>query len=264
MKRWLTLLGIYLALALACQGGWIGSDWAEQHDLLENIPPSARAWLGTDHLGRSLSANLLQGCRLALGLGSLSALLGVLLGTLLGALAGWKQGTVDAVCLWIAGVSTAIPGLLLALLLAFVLGHGFWTLCLAIGFSSWVGIFRLVRAEVLRLQNQSFVGAAQSFGASPWFVFRRHFLPHLKPMLAVQFGLLFVFAVQAEVILSFLGVGIDSMPSWGRMIADAWAWDDLGFGNYWRMGSATLAMAGLVLAVQQICEISLPQKENRT
>jgi len=261
MSRWFLLLAGYGVIAVACQFGWLGNHWAMQMDQWENLSPNQTTWLGTDHLGRDVLASLFQGCRMAVGIGSIAAIISLSLGTFAGLAAGWYGRRADQILVWLAGATTAIPGLLLALTLAFALGAGFWTLCLAIGFSSWVAVFRLVRVEVRRIRLEDYVGAAHAWGATWSHLWSKHLLPQLAPLLKVQFGLLFIFAVKAEVILSFLGVGLIDQPSWGQMIADAWAWNDLGAGRWWRLTGATCAMAGLVLAVQQLCEGTAHRKQ---
>jgi ABC-type dipeptide/oligopeptide/nickel transport system permease subunit len=250
-RKWTIVLALYLFMGLACQFGWTGSDWARSQPGLESQPPSAEAWFGTDHLGRDLFSQTLQGIRIALGVGLLAAGGAVALGTLLGLASGYYRGPVDGLVLWLSSAVAAIPGILLVLAIASAMGPGFLSLCVAFAAVSWIGIYRLIRAETLRLVQQDFVLASRANGASTSRVLWCHLLPNLWPIIAVQFCLAFIYAIQAEAILSFLGVGLIETPSWGRMIADAWAWNDLGQGRWWRMTSATLALAGLALAVQK-------------
>ncbi len=248
------LLGLYLLAGMAAAVGWIGGGWAEMRDGLEGAPPGAAGLLGADHLGRDVLARVLQGTWIALLVGGVAAGLSVGLGALFGLLAGWHRGWVDDCLNWVSGVVAAVPGILLILVVGFALGGGLGAVCLAIGISTWVGIYRLVRAEVLRLKELEFVDAARASGAGSWRVLFHHLLPNLRSLLAVQFSLRFVYAIKAEVLVSFLGVGLQREPSWGRMIARAQY--DLGDGLWWPLASATVAMAGLVLAVQWLAENS--------
>jgi peptide/nickel transport system permease protein len=228
----------------------------DQHSGREFSGPITGAWLGTDHLGRDLSAQLAQGVRVALAVGVLAAGGAVMLGTLMGMIGAWFRGWIDQTVLWISSTVVAIPGILLVIAIASVLDKGILALVLAFTLVSWVSSYRLIRAEVMRLKSMDFVTAAKASGASTVRILGGHLLPHLWPLIKVQFSLSFIWAIQTEAILSFLGVGLAEAPSWGRMIADAWAWNDLGSGHIWRLASATLALAGLSLAVQRLTAMS--------
>ena len=246
------LLAAYLLLGLAAAAGWIGADWAEMRDGLESRPPGQAGWLGTDHLGRDVLARVLQGIWIALAVGGISAGAAVVFGAAMGLLAGWYRGPVDGAAVWLSGVVAAVPGILLILAVGFVLDRGLASVCAAIAVATWVGVFRLVRAEVLRLKELEYVAAARAAGAGGLRILLRHLLPNLRGLLAVQFSLRFVYAVKAEVLVSFLGIGMLQEPSWGRMIARAQY--DLGDGLWWPLAAATAALGGLVLAVQLLAE----------
>lgn len=247
-----TLLACYLGVGAAAALGWAGGGHAAMRDGLEALPPGSGGLLGTDHLGRSVLDQVLAGTATALGVGGVAAGLAVAAGTLLGLAAGWRRGWIDAVALWLSGAVAAIPGILLILAVGFVLERGFASVCLAIALATWVGVFRIVRAEVLRLREAEFVAAARACGAGGIGIVVRHLLPNLRRVVAVQFSLRFVYAVKAEVLVSFLGLGMVEEPSWGRMIARAQY--DLDNGLWWPLAAATLALAGLVLALQLLAE----------
>ncbi|MBL7008024.1 MAG: ABC transporter permease [Planctomycetes bacterium] len=246
------LLAAYLVVGLAAAAGWIGGGWAEMRDGFESLPPGAAGLLGTDHLGRDVLARVLQGTWIALVVGGMAAGLAVVVGAALGLLAGWHRGWADEALVWLSGVVAAVPGILLILAVGFVLERGLASVCLAIAVATWVGVFRLVRAEVLKLKQLEFVAAARASGAGAGRILLRHLLPNLRGLLSVQFSLRFVYAVKAEVLVSFLGVGLLDQPSWGRMIARAQY--DLGNGLWWPLAAATAALGGLVLSVQLLAE----------
>lgn len=258
MKFWLSVLALYLLIAVL---GSLGMFPAEidlgllndgDHQVMAYASPSSGAWLGTDQLGRDVLEVTLQGVRVALSVGFLAASVAVLLGALFGVLAGWYGGRIDNFLLWLSGSVAAIPGILLVLVLSWMLGGGYLGVFLAIGFVSWVGIYRLVRVEVKRLQTEPYLLAAKLHGATTPFLVLRHLLPNLSPILLTQFVLHFLFAIKAEAILSFLGIGMQGHMSWGTMIADAWAFDDLGNDRWLRLTGATMAMAILILAMQRV------------
>ncbi len=252
MRGWKTLLALYLLASAAAALGWWGTDWRELHAGAESLSPFVHPPLGTDHLGREVWALVLQGTRLAIAIGAVGAALTLLAGAGAGLLAGSLRGPVDAFLIALAAAFAAIPGILMVLAVGFMLGQGFWTVVTAVAAAGWVGVFRSTRAEVLRLRERGFVAAARLAGAGRLHVLRTHLLRNLRPLLRMQFGLAFVFAIKAEVVVSFLGVGMGGAPSWGRMIADAQS--DLQQGLWWPLAAAALAMLGLVSTVQMLCE----------
>ncbi len=251
MKKWTWVLSIYLLIGA---GAALGLFHTAVDPTLEraDLAPGAEALLGTDHLGRSVGIMTMEGVEIALMVGILAATLAVLTGVGVGLLAGWFGGVVDRILLWCSASVAAIPGILLVMLISRLFGGGLAGVFVAVGLVSWVGIARLVRNEVQQLRTTPYFLAARLHGAGFVQLLRRHLLPQIAPIACVQFVLLFIYAVKAEAVLSFLGVGIENRSSWGRMIADAWAFDDLGQGHWWRLTAATVAMAGLLLALQGV------------
>ena len=265
-KPWQTpagwLLGVFACFAVAAALGW-GAEAAllPQSDRI-SLPPGTGGMLGTDPLGRDLAARLMHGSAIAFLVGSVAAAIAVSLGTLGGIFAGLNRNAWDTALSWMAGSIAAVPTILLILLFGAALGPGLGTTCLAIGFASWVGTFRLVRAETQRLRATPWIAAAQAAGAGKTFLAMRHLIPNLAPLWRVQFGLHFVAAVQAEAIISFLGLGPIEAPSWGRILAQAPS--DLSAGVWWPLLFATLALAGLSWSVQSLCDGAISQKSAKT
>lgn len=253
----LLLLG-FSFLALVAALGWAKGAALIPHPDQVSLPPGMEHFLGTDSLGRDLAARLMHGTAIAFLVGSVAAAIAVGLGTLTGVFAGLNRNAWDSVFSWVAGSVAAVPTILLILLFGAALGPGLGTTCLAIGFASWVGTFRLVRAETKRLATTPWIAAARAAGAGRAFLAFRHLIPNLAPLWRVQFGLHFVAAVQAEAIISFLGLGPIEAPSWGRILAQAPA--DLSAGVWWPLLFATLALAGLSWSVQSLCDASKPRE----
>ena len=252
MKKWLWLLAGLAALAAAAALRWIGGDFALQHAGREYAPPSREFWLGNDLLGRDVAALALRGLWIALAVGGLAALLALAIGTALGLLAGWRRGWCEQALLGLAAALSAIPALLLVLALTFMLGRGLTVVILAIGSVSWIGLFRLVRAETVRLRQQEFVLAARAAGAGPRALLRRHLLPNLAPLLLVQFALQFVYAVETEVVLAFLGVGEAELASWGRTLF--YGVGELERGHVWPTLAVSTLFFLLVLALHRLAD----------
>lgn len=258
------LLGLYLFGALLASVFGLGDDWASGGDRAEHLAPGTAAWLGTDQLGRDLAAMTLQGCWTAFMIGGFAAGGAIVLGAGLGLLSGWYHGWLDRFVLWLSTAVSAIPGIVLILVIAAAMGPGLPALITAFIAVSWVGVYRIVRAETRRLREEEYVRTALACGARTRSILSRHLLPQFLPLIAVQFGLAFVGAIQAEAVLSFLGLGAPDLASWGRMIAEAWTWDDLGHGRWWRLSAASLALAGLALSVQTLSQSGVRRRRTST
>lgn len=202
--------------------------------------------LGTDGLGRDVARRLAQGTRIAFRVGLLTSAIALPLGLLLGLLGGYCGGWVDDAVVWLYATFAAIPGLLFVLAIALVAGRGLTGVCLGIGLTSWVGLCRVVRAETLSLRGRPFILAARALGYSHTRIVLRHLLPNVAHLAIIHFSLRFPAAVGAEVILSFLGIGVQGEPSWGIMLNNGRL--RLWQGAWWELTFTTLAVFGLVLA----------------
>ena len=212
-------------------------------------PPSWAHPFGLDVLGRSVWSRLVQGTRVALIVGFSSTFIAIPLGTTLGLISGYFRGAVDAFVVWLYSTLDAIPTILLLLALALVLptGKGLATVCIALGVTSWVSTCRLIRGEVIRQKELDYVRAARSLGATDLRILFVHLLPNVVHLILVQASLVFVYSIKSEVILSYLGVGVQNFPSWGIMIDDA-RLELVGRGVWWQFTAATAALFLLVLA----------------
>lgn len=180
-----------------------------------------RFWLGCDSVGRDVLARLCAGGRVSLGVGALALVVALLLGVLVGLVSGWSGGAVDAVLMRIVDAALAVPTLFLLLFLAAILRPSLTALVLVLGLSSWMGVARLMRGQVLSLKERDFILAARAIGASPVRIAVFHLLPNaLTPMVqdaALRLGDL----ILVEASLSFLGLGVQPpTASWGSMVAE--------------------------------------------
>src|SRR5690606_32762720 len=144
-------------------------------------------------------------------------------GAVLGLVARYFRGWVDAFEGWLYSTLDAIPAILLLLAMALVLptGKRLATGCSARGLTSWVSTCRVVRGEAIRQKELDYIRAARSVGAGNARILFVHLLPNVLHLVLVQASLVFVYAIKSEVILSYLGVGVQNFPSWGVMIDDA-------------------------------------------
>ena len=219
----------------------------QRTDLTQAYQPPSRAHLmGTDGLGRDVLQRLVQGTRIAFQVGIVTSLIAIPIGVVLGLLAGYFGGRTDDFIVWLYSTFASVPGLLFILAIAMVVGRGLLGVYLGIGLTTWVGICRLIRGEVIKHRAQPYVLAARALGLGHGRILFRHILPNVFHVVIVTFTLRFPLSIGTEVFLSFLGIGVQGEPSWGTMIGNARL--RLWHGVWWEMTFVTLAVFGLVLA----------------
>lgn len=239
---------LYAFLALLCLCGFVGGDFAQVNNQNPYAPPSRDYLFGTDIFGRNVLSRALQGNLIALSVGFISTSIAATIGTSLGAIAGYFGGKIDAFVVWLYTTIDSIPYILLIVAFAFVLGQGLSSVYITLGLTSWVQICRLVRGEFIKQRHHEYVLSAQAIGASSQRQIFRHILPNIMHIVAIQFGLGFVQAIKIEVILSYLGLGVEiGTPSWGMMIDNAKL--ELAQGVWWNLAAATFFMFFLILSV---------------
>lgn len=185
-------------------------------------PPSLSHPMGTDWFGRDVFSRVLVGGRMSLAVALAASALGGTLGVLVGGLAGYYGGLWDELGMRMADFLIAFPALLLALLLATVLGPGPIGITVAIGVFNVPYFARIVRGAMLTLREQEYVLAARALGAGDGRILFKHLLPNLASPLLVQATVSLSAALLSEAALSYLGLGVQPpYPSWGRMLKEA-------------------------------------------
>lgn len=215
-------------------------------------PPSWRHPMGTDNLGRDVALRLVQGARIAFHVGVMTSLIAIPLGVILGLVGGYFGGRADSLVVWLCATVASMPGLLFILAVSMVVGQGLMGIYLGIGLTTWVGVCRTIRAEVMKHKAKAYVLAARTLGYSHLRIMFRHILPNVAHIILIQFSIRFPGAVATEVFISFLGIGVQGEPSWGIMINNARL--RLWQGVWWEMTFVTLAIFSLVLVFNHLAD----------
>ena len=244
------IVSVYVLVALCGYAGLL-PDFQERVGAKYESP----SWhldriLGTDIFGRSILYKILIGTRTAMTIGIVVTGISVPIGITLGALAGYYGGRVDALIVWLYSVISSVPYILLIVGISYVLEKGIVSICVALGAVSWVGLCRLIRGEVLKHRNREYVLAARLLGAGDSRIIFRHILPNVIHLAIVTASLTTLSAIKSEVILTFLGVGIQDGASWGTMITDATG--ELVSGIWWPLLGVTTAMFLIIYALNVV------------
>jgi len=241
------------------QGFW-------ERTLTEDRAPAADIHFifGTDIQGRSVFWRTIYGARMSMTVALGASLLAISIGTVLGAVAGYFGGLLDVIITWLFTTMASIPRILLILAMAYSLrgqefDFGFLDepvtlagtpmLILAMGLTTWVGLCRLIRGEVMKQKEMDYESAARAIGVARPRILWRHLLPNVMYLVIIQFSLIFPLFIHLEVILSYLGLGATEGVSWGQMI-DASLTELIKSPRvWWQLTAATFAVFGVSLAL---------------
>ncbi len=212
---------LYLVVAMAGYAHLLPDSEATVGDAQQPPGWHLATLLGTDLLGRSVLWRILAGAQTAVTIGLATTALAVPFGTALGLAAGYFGGWVDAGVNWVYSVVVSVPDILLITAISYAMGKGLESMCVAIAATSWVGIMRLVRGEVMKHKGSDYVLAARSLGAGSRRIMFSEILPNVVHVAIVTSSLVLLAAIKGEVILTYLGLGIQDGASWGLLIAGA-------------------------------------------
>jgi peptide/nickel transport system permease protein len=274
----IAIIGVYILVALADSIGWREDRNAPRKSLLDRafarqFPERERSYsapfgkqtigeaqprplrypgkhiFGTDGTGEDVFYLSLKGARTAFIIGGLTQLIVTPIALLLGMSAGYFGKRTDDIIQYVYSVLASIPSILLLIALLLVLGRGLFSLCIALGITSWVGLCRLIRGETLKHRDREYVRAARALGVSNTRLLTRHVLPNLLPVVIIQITLGVSGLILNEAILSYLAIGVEpGTGSWGNMLDAArleLAREPI---IWWNVTAAATALFILVLA----------------
>lgn len=220
------LLGtiLFIIIVLSCIfAGWIAPYNPTDMDLAHMFsPPSRDHLLGTDGFGRDVMSRLLYGGRFSLALGISASIVSSLAGVVIGSIAGYFGGKVETIIMRIIDIWSAIPAMLLCIVISTALGAGFLNTVLALSIGGIPTVVRLIRGQILSERSREYIEAAEAINCSRFSIMFRHLLPNvIQPVIVVTtMGIGMTITMAAG--LSYIGLGVQPpTPEWGAMLSDA-------------------------------------------
>jgi len=231
-KIGLAILVLTAVMALFAPHLAVHSPFTASDETLQ--PPGNGHLLGTDNMGVDIWAQICYGARISLYLGFATALLAGLGGSIIGIAAGYWGGTVERVILRFIDIMLVLPRLPMIIFTAAFFGSSLENIIIVLAAFNWPGPARLVRGQVISLREQGYIIVAKSYGASFWYMLRKHLIPELAPIMLVSMVRLASRGIVAEAGLAFLGLGDPTSKSWGMMIYYATNFKGIYFTPFWQ------------------------------
>ncbi|MBA5941943.1 MAG: ABC transporter permease [Methanophagales archaeon] len=222
-KHRLAMIGAAIILALvfsAVLAPFIApNDPIEQNLPYRLLTPNTEYPLGTDNLGRCVLSRLIHGASVSLQIGIMVVGITAIIGVSLGLIAGYQGGLIDEMIMRSVDILLAFPGIILALVIAGILGPSLYNVMLALAVVGWTSYARVVRGSVLSVKEKEFVEGARALGVSDLRIMFRHVLPNVMAPVIVMATLGMAHVILAAAALSFLGLGAQPpAPEWGSML----------------------------------------------
>jgi ABC-type dipeptide/oligopeptide/nickel transport system permease subunit len=239
----------FVLIAFAAQFLGLAASWDTPVGA-QYLPPSFdhyQLWFGTDLLGRSVLYKTIQGTRVALSVGIITAFLSAPIGIFFGCVSGYFGGWIDDLIVWFITTLSSIPNILLLIAISYTMGRGMMAVYIALTATSWISLARILRGEVLKHKQKEYLIAAESIGVGHTKRIFKHLLPNITHQIILSMTFMIEIAIRSEVLLSYLGLGVQNLPSWGKMIDDAKG--ELSTGVWWQLTGATVAMFFLMFAI---------------
>lgn len=231
----LVVLGVFVLLALAAP---LLLDEAQLNPSTATakpfLAPSLEHPLGTDNFGRPVLGLVIAGARISLLVGFTATFGAMAIGAVVGITAGYFGGTrIDSLLTAITNWVLVLPWVVLAIVLASLLGRTLFNIILVIAITSWASTARVVRAQALTVRERLYVERSRALGAGHWHIVTRHILPNVAPVLLANAVLTVALVILSETTLSILGLGDPTAISWGRIIEESFRAGALTAGWWW-------------------------------
>lgn len=263
----LGMVGLSLLLLFIIIGSiYISEERANAVDLQVRMSaPNSQFIMGTDTTGRDNFARIVHGGQISLFVGLTSVIISVVLGTLIGGLAGFFGGWVDSILMRFTEAMLSIPQLFLLIVLGKFIGRDIDTIVVfgktisgsvlivifVIGLTSWMGLSRIVRANVLSLKEMDYISVSKALGSSQLRTFFKHLIPNTMGVIIVASTLGLAGSILSEAYVSFLGLGIQPpTASWGNMLTSAQGFVQQG--SWWMWVFPSLFIILTILCVNLI------------
>jgi len=228
------LFGLTLILLIAIFAPWISMYPPSEITGKSLEAPTGAHLLGTDELGMDIWSQICYGARMSLFIGLAVAIIAGIGGGALGVLAGYFGGAVDEIVMRTVDILMALPSLPLLVVISAFLGPSIANIILILVVFSWAKPARIARSQTLAIKGHACIAAAKSFGATPFYLMRRHILPEVLPILFVLIIGITSYAIMAEAGLAFLGLGDPTSKSWGMMLHYATSFRSIYFTPFWQ------------------------------
>jgi peptide/nickel transport system permease protein len=215
------LVFIFILVICALLPGLIAPYGYDDQVLSRQFQAPSRAFIfGTDEFGRDIFSRVIYGARVSLALGLVSVTMSSVLGIILGSIAGYYGKVVDNIIMRFVDIMLSIPNILLAMSIVAALGTGFVNLLIGIAVGGIPGYARVIRASILSVNEQEYIEAAHSIGASDWQIITKHIIPNCMAPIIVQATMSIAQSILFAAGLSFIGLGImPPTPEWGSMLS---------------------------------------------
>ncbi|HUG34529.1 MAG TPA: ABC transporter permease [Anaerolineales bacterium] len=256
----------FLLLFIIGGSFFISEEQANAVSLTDRLsPPSEKYWMGTDSTGRDIFARMIYGGQISLIVGITAVFISVVVGTMVGGLAGFFGGWLDVILMRFTESMLSIPQLFLLIVLGKFIGRNIEDIhilgktfsgsvaivILVIGFTSWMFLARIVRANVLSLKEMDYVSVSRSLGASNLRIFFSHLIPNTMGVIIVSTTLGLAGAILAEAYVSFLGLGIQPpTASWGNMLTAAQTF--IQRGSWWMWVFPSMFIVATILSINLV------------
>lgn len=225
------VISILLLVSMIVSGFLIGNEKLAVNLEVRNSSPSYEHPFGTDWLGRDMLARTLKGLTLSFGVGLLTAFLSTLIALSFSLLSSWNK-KIDYGVTWLIDLFISMPHIVTLLLISFAIGGGFKGVVVGIALTHWPSLTRLLRAEVMKVKTEQYIGVSRQLGKSRWWVAWNHYMPHLLPQVMIGFILLFPHTILHEAAITFLGFGLSpEQPAIGIILSEAMRY--LSTGMWW-------------------------------